>query len=85
MMDYGLMILKGKVRRMTLQQQAVQAVQVLPDDKLPLLIQFASFLKSSPQIGLDETHGKTKRRIGRLKGKIRMADDFNETPPVLLP
>ena len=65
---------------MTLQQRAIQAVQVLPDEKLPLLIQFASFLKSSPQIALDETHGNSKRKIGRLKGKIWMADDFNETP-----
>ena len=65
---------------MTLQQRAIQAVQVLPDEKLPLLIQFASFLESSPPISLDETHGKAKRRIGRLKGKIRMAEDFNESP-----
>ena len=66
---------------MTLQQQAVQAVQVLPESKLPSLIQFARFLKDDTSEAIIEESGVAPvRKFGRLKGKIHMAEDFNETP-----
>ena len=65
---------------MTLQQQAVQAVQVLPESKLPSLIQFARFLNDTPDSVVEEIKTTPVRRFGRLKGKIRMAEDFNDTP-----
>lgn len=66
---------------MTLQQQAIQAVQVLPEEKLPSLIQFAQFLQGSriEVLPSQKTDAK-KRQPGRLKGKIWMAEDFNDTP-----
>ena len=64
---------------MTLQQQAVQAIEVLPESKLPTLIQFARFLNNSPDV-VQGTSDSPIRRFGRLKGKIKMTDDFNETP-----
>ena len=64
---------------MTLQQQAVQAIEVLPESKLPTLIQFARFLNNSPDV-VQGTSDAPIRRFGRLKGKIKMTDDFNETP-----
>ena len=64
---------------MTLQQQAVQAIKVLPESKLPTLIQFARFLNNSPE-AVETTNSAPIRRFGRLKGKIKMAEDFNETP-----
>lgn len=69
---------------MTLQQQAEQVIQVLPDDKLPSLIQFARFLldSSDNSSAMAAAKPKAHRKIGRLKGKIWMADDFNETPEV---
>lgn len=71
---------------MTLQQEALQAIQVIPDDKLPFLIQFARFLSSSdvPEIIQEDsaktTAEKRSNMAGILKGKIKMADDFNDTP-----
>ena len=65
---------------MTLQQQAVQIVQVLPESKLPSLIDYARFLNND----IDEAKGSSDstpvRKFGRLKGKICMTEDFNETP-----
>ena len=65
---------------MTLQQQAVQAIQVLPESKLPSLIQFARFLNDTSDPVVEDAKTTPVRRFGRLKGKIRMAEDFNETP-----
>ena len=65
---------------MTLQQQAVQAIQVLPESKLPSLIQFARFLNDTSDVVVEEIKTTPVRRFGRLKGKIHMAEDFNETP-----
>lgn len=68
---------------MTLQQQAIKVVQVLPDEKLPTLIQFARFLQSTSSdlgVSVSKSNRKTVRKAGRLKGQIWMAEDFNETP-----
>lgn len=73
---------------MTLQQQALYAVQVLPEEKLPVLIEFARFLKqTSVTDQMSGAHGSelSERRralAGVLKGQVKMAEDFNETPEV---
>ena len=63
---------------MTLKQQAFQVVQVLPDNKLKTLIEFAHFLAKAPEAEIKSTH--QVRKPGILKGQIWMADDFNRTP-----
>lgn len=67
---------------MTLQQQAIKEVQVLPDEKLPSLIKFARSLRldSADETSSSRLERKPLRKIGRLKGEIKMSDDFNETP-----
>ena len=72
---------------MTLQQQAINTIESLPEEKLPMLIQFAHFLVSDDSyetvLEVEEKESineKRKRMFGVLKGKIKMADDFNETP-----
>ena len=74
---------------MTLQQQALRAVQLLPEDKLPVLIEFARFLNqtdSADQIVSPARSSVVSQRrsalSGILKGQVYMADDFNETPEV---
>ena len=69
----------------SLQREAISAVDRVPIERLPILIQFARFL-SSPAYETSENNSgqdialKRKRIAGSLKGKIMMADDFNETP-----
>lgn len=72
---------------MTLQQQAAEVIEVVPEEKLPMLIEFAQFLSaSSKQESTTKKHDalstKAKRRriAGRLKGRIKIAPDFNDTP-----
>lgn len=70
---------------MTLQQEAVQAIQIVPEEKLPFLIQFARFLSSSDNSVMiqpiqNDTQKKRSLMSGILKGKIKMSEDFNETP-----
>ncbi len=70
---------------MTLQQQAMNVIEHLPDDKLSQVIQFAEFL--SLNSGSDVHKGNKAgseagyvREPGILKRKMVMADDFDETP-----
>lgn len=72
---------------MTLQQEALRVVRLLPDEKLPALIAFAQFLTQSDFYGnaaSPDADTLTRRRAvaGILRGKVRMADDFNETPDI---
>ena len=74
---------------MTLQQQAQRAVELLPEEKLPVLIEFARFLNQSDFTGrtisfVDSSAISQRRReiMGILKGQVHMAEDFNETPDV---
>ena len=67
---------------MTLREEAMKAVEGVPECKLDALIQFARFLKESRlTIGVPERKpkGKPSDIIGALKGKIWVADDFNES------
>ncbi|WP_428770018.1 DUF2281 domain-containing protein [Treponema sp. HNW] len=70
---------------MSYEQYAQVEAQVLEmpyEQKIQLLYIIADNLKNTKII---ETAGlqvkKPKRRFGILKGKIRMAPDFDETPP----
>lgn len=73
---------------MTLQQEALYAVRLLPDEKLPALIAFARFLTQSDSYvdrtdPAPDTLAEKRRAVaGILRGKVRMSEDFNETPDV---
>lgn len=55
---------------MTLQDQIVDAVHTLPEDKLPEPFHFIKILQG--------TYVKPLRQEGILKGQVWMSDDFNE-------
>lgn len=62
---------------MTLKEEALQAVEEVPEYKLDSLIQFARFLRYEAQ--LEENNAKKPRRHGGwIKGEIWMSDDFND-------
>ena len=67
---------------MTLQQQASHAISIMPEDKLPALIEFANYLLNSDSKATSllqsKKHGNSI--LGKAKGKIWIADDFNATP-----
>ncbi len=67
---------------MTLKEEALQAVEEVPEEKLPSLIDFARYLKSSYEAELNEAKAKTekkpRRHGGWIKGEIWMSDDFND-------
>ena len=70
---------------MTLQQQAINVMERLPDDKLSQVIQFAEFLASRSKGGMaaGQNNGQEEqylRKPGILKRKMVMAEDFDETP-----
>ena len=73
---------------MTLKQEALSAVQLLPEEKLPTLIAFARLLTQSDSFGGTTVSGvdtltRNRRAVaGILQGKVWMASDFNETPDV---
>ncbi len=73
---------------MTLQQEALYAVQLLPEEKLPALIAFARFLTQPDSFpdaavpGVDALTRKRRSVAGVLRGKVQMSEDFNETPDV---
>ena len=73
---------------MTLQQEALYAVQRLPEEKLPTLIAFVRFLAQSDSYpdtapsAVDTLTRKRRSVAGILRGQVRMAEDFNETPDV---
>lgn len=79
-------ISKKDVNKMTLQQQALRAIEHLPDEQKWQVIQFAKFLSSNseqPNIHTEcqNTDGKNFiRKPGILKRKMIMDDDFDETP-----
>ena len=73
---------------MTLQQEALYAVQLLPEEKLPTLIAFARFLTQSDSYpdkassAVDNLARKRRSVAGVLRGQVRMSEDFNETPDI---
>lgn len=68
---------------MTLCQEAITAVRLLPEDKLPQLIQFVRFLNPSTKEKTEpalKPQNETRRTPGSFSGKVIMSDDFDDTP-----
>lgn len=71
---------------MTLEQQAaINIITALPADKLSQVISFAKFLLAQPETDMISVQEKTEkesfvRQPGILKGQIKIAADFDETP-----
>ena len=64
---------------MTLEQEATRAIHNLPAESLRSLVDYANFLIS--RVDASEGRNKPYRSIiGRSKGKVWLADDFNEIP-----
>ncbi|MBQ6775305.1 MAG: hypothetical protein IJP53_02500 [Synergistaceae bacterium] len=65
---------------MTLREEAIAAVEKVPEAKLPMLIEFARFLDNSPKKESGERLvEKPLRRGGWIKGEIYMSPDFNDS------
>lgn len=68
---------------MSLRQEAMTAVKLLPEDKLPQLIQFVRFLNPSEKeasVPVLKSQNTARRTPGEFPGKVIMSDDFDETP-----
>ncbi|MDE6619467.1 MAG: DUF2281 domain-containing protein [Lachnospiraceae bacterium] len=70
---------------MTLQQQALDVIESLPDDKLSQVIQFAEYLAEKNRIVISAQSEPANedgyvRKPGVLKKKMVMSEDFDETP-----
>lgn len=65
---------------MTLREEAVIALESVPDFKLSELIHYMRFLSECPvTLGQpDKPRGRPRDLPGLLKGKIKIADDFDE-------
>ena len=66
---------------MTLREEAVYALDNVPDYKLYELIHYMRFLAECPvTLGMPEKpRGRPRDLCGILKGKIWVADDFDES------
>ena len=63
-------------------QVEAQVLEMSYEQKIQLLYMIADNLKNTRIIEtIDSQIKKPKRRFGILKGKIRMAPDFDKTPP----
>lgn len=67
---------------MTLDTLLTEA-QGLPEDALLEVVRFVRFIKSDIQarpseISSSRAHGKPVRTAGKYRGKIKMAEDFDE-------
>ena len=62
----------------------IEKVKLLPPDKQQEVEDFIDYLFSKYKIDMpaegESLAEKRRRNMGRLKGQIWMADDFNETP-----
>ena len=69
---------------MTLREEAMEAVGRVPEAKLPMLIEFARFLKFSAdkevkQLTEQKPEKRNRPRLwGALEGKVYMSGDFND-------
>ncbi len=67
-------------------EQLMDAVQGLPEDKIYDVIAFIDFLKARLQGVANTEESNTtprthkERILGQMKGKIRMAEDFDAIP-----
>lgn len=84
-------VLAGKKHRkgcvkMTLKEQVINKVQLMPDEQMRQLVPFVDFLfyswrQASPEGTAAAAKGTNRRNLkGIMPGKVIMADDFDETP-----
>ncbi|MBS1571091.1 MAG: DUF2281 domain-containing protein [Bacteroidetes bacterium] len=57
--------------------QLYKEIETLPDDLKKQVYDFVEFLKQKSKL-LNKKNNEKQRVLGRLKGKIQMADDFDE-------
>ena len=65
---------------MTLQQLTMEAMNFLPENKKLQVLNFARSLNTTQNISGQISVSKPRRKSGILKGQVKMADDFDETP-----
>ncbi len=65
---------------MTIQQLTMEAMAFLPESQKLQVLNFAKSLNTEQSGSGRISAGKSRRKSGILKGQIKMADDFNETP-----
>ena len=65
---------------MTLQQLTMEAMTFLPESKKLQVLNFANSLNTAQSTTERISASKSQRKSGILKGQIKMADDFDETP-----
>lgn len=71
---------------MTLREQTMNKIALLPDDGMQSLSQFVDFLsfsftKKQTEVGAAAKKGTSRKYLrGIMPGKIVMSDDFDETP-----
>ena len=65
---------------MTLREEIAMNLEQIPENKLSVLLHFERFLIECPvSLGMPEKpKGRPRDLIGALKGKIWVADDFDE-------
>lgn len=65
---------------MTLQQLTMEAMDLLPESQKLQVLNFAKSLNTLQSTSERISAGKSRRKSGMLKGQVKMADDFDETP-----
>ena len=63
--------------------QVLDKLKSLPPDKQQEVADFVDFLANKyalPKLSREELIEKRSKAFGSMRGQIRMADDFNETP-----
>lgn len=65
---------------MTLQQMTMEAMAFLPESKKLQVLNFAKSLNVAQSTSERISADKPRRKSGILKGQVKMADDFDETP-----
>ena len=65
---------------MTIQQLTMEAMAFLPENKKLQVLNFAKSLNTARSESERISTSKSRRKSGILKGQVKMADDFDETP-----
>lgn len=65
---------------MNLQQLTMEAMAFLPENKKLQVLNFAKSLNPAQSASERISASKSRRKSGILKGQVKMADDFDETP-----
>lgn len=65
---------------MTIQQLTMEAMACLPESKKLQVLNFAKSLSTTQDASERISASEPRRKSGILKGQIKVADDFDETP-----